>query len=195
METVARLLALRSQGRSASAAPALYPAYHRLTVTCVRRRWDPTRRQGAPRSIRGVGESNSAGVQRTRCPAETTSNRAYRCAASMESFWTRKNQVQEQFVKRPQGERNVSDGIHASLGRRDFIVGISPCLIRAGRETGSASSVSPENPEEGALGRPAQQGGPSTVIKNTFAKGPEGWCSYEYHASVIARSEIFILAT
>ena len=105
-----------------------------------------------------------------------------------------RSEKQEPFVKRPQGERNVSDDIHASLGRRDFIVGISPCLIIAGRETGSASSVSPENPEEGAL-RTAQQGGRSTVIKNTFAKGPEGWCSYEYHASVIAKSEIFVLAT
>ena len=33
------------------------------------------------------------------------------------------------------------------------------------------------------------------MIKNTFAKGPEGWCSYEYHASVIAKSEIFVMAT
>ena len=32
-------------------------------------------------------------------------------------------------------------------------------------------------------------------VKNTFERGPEGWCSYEYHASVIAGENIFILTT
>ena len=33
-------------------------------------------------------------------------------------------------------------------------------------------------------------------IKNNFDKGPEGWCSYDYHASMVADgSNIFILAT
>jgi hypothetical protein len=34
------------------------------------------------------------------------------------------------------------------------------------------------------------------MIKNHFAKGPEGWCSYDYHASIVAGGvNIFILAT
>ena len=34
------------------------------------------------------------------------------------------------------------------------------------------------------------------MIKNDFDKGPEGWCSYDYHASMVADgSNIFILAT
>jgi len=33
----------------------------------------------------------------------------------------------------------------------------------------------------------------ASIVKNTFAKGLEGWCSYEYHASVVAGREIFIL--
>ncbi|MDE2704458.1 MAG: hypothetical protein F4Z57_07975 [Gemmatimonadetes bacterium] len=34
------------------------------------------------------------------------------------------------------------------------------------------------------------------MIKNNFDKGPEGWCSYDYHASIVADgSNIFILAT
>ena len=33
-------------------------------------------------------------------------------------------------------------------------------------------------------------------MKNNFDKGPEGWCSYDYHASIVADgSNIFILAT
>ena len=31
--------------------------------------------------------------------------------------------------------------------------------------------------------------------RNSFDIGPESWCSYDYHASVIARENIFILAT
>ena len=34
------------------------------------------------------------------------------------------------------------------------------------------------------------------VITNTFATGPEGWCSYDYHASMVADGrDMFILAT
>ena len=34
------------------------------------------------------------------------------------------------------------------------------------------------------------------MTKNNFDKGPEGWCSYDYHASMVADgSNIFILAT
>ncbi len=34
------------------------------------------------------------------------------------------------------------------------------------------------------------------MIKNTFEKGPEGWCSYDYHASMVDKSRnIFILTT
>jgi len=34
------------------------------------------------------------------------------------------------------------------------------------------------------------------MLKNTFAKSPEGWCSYDYHASIVAGGQnIFILAT
>ena len=33
-------------------------------------------------------------------------------------------------------------------------------------------------------------------LRNTFAKGPEGWCSYDYHASIVAGGRnIFVLAT
>lgn len=33
-------------------------------------------------------------------------------------------------------------------------------------------------------------------MKNNFDRGPEGWCSYDYHASMVADgSNIFILAT
>ena len=32
-------------------------------------------------------------------------------------------------------------------------------------------------------------------IKSNFTKGPEGWCSYEYHASIVAGTNIFILTT
>lgn len=33
-------------------------------------------------------------------------------------------------------------------------------------------------------------------MKNTFSKGPEGWCSYDYHASMVSRgANIFILTT
>lgn len=35
----------------------------------------------------------------------------------------------------------------------------------------------------------------SAVIRNTFAVGPESWCSYEYNASIVAKDEIFILTT
>jgi hypothetical protein len=34
------------------------------------------------------------------------------------------------------------------------------------------------------------------MIKNTFDKGPEGWCSYDYHWSIVAKGRnIFILTT
>lgn len=34
------------------------------------------------------------------------------------------------------------------------------------------------------------------MIKNSFTKGPEGWCAYDYHASIVADGvNIFILAT
>lgn len=34
------------------------------------------------------------------------------------------------------------------------------------------------------------------MIRNSFAKGPEGWCSYDYHWSIVAKgSNIFILTT
>ena len=33
------------------------------------------------------------------------------------------------------------------------------------------------------------------IISNSFEKGPETWCSYEYHASMVAGQNIFILAT
>ena len=34
------------------------------------------------------------------------------------------------------------------------------------------------------------------MVKNSFAKGPESWCSYDYHASMVAGgTNIFILAT
>jgi hypothetical protein len=34
------------------------------------------------------------------------------------------------------------------------------------------------------------------ALRNTFAKGPEGWCSYDYHASMVAGGRnIFILTT
>jgi hypothetical protein len=32
-------------------------------------------------------------------------------------------------------------------------------------------------------------------VKNGFEKGPQAWCSYEYHASVVSGRNIFILAT
>ena len=32
-------------------------------------------------------------------------------------------------------------------------------------------------------------------MKNSFDIGPEGWCSYDYHASVVAGRNIFILTT
>ncbi len=32
-------------------------------------------------------------------------------------------------------------------------------------------------------------------MKNSFEKGPEGWCSYDYHASVVGGRNIFILTT
>ena len=34
-----------------------------------------------------------------------------------------------------------------------------------------------------------------TELKATFDKGPEGWCSYDYHKSVLAGENIFILTT
>jgi len=33
------------------------------------------------------------------------------------------------------------------------------------------------------------------MLRNNFVRGPEGWCSYDYHASVVARRNVFILAT
>ena len=33
------------------------------------------------------------------------------------------------------------------------------------------------------------------MIENSFERGPEGWCSYDYHASIVAGQNIFILAT
>lgn len=33
------------------------------------------------------------------------------------------------------------------------------------------------------------------IIRNTFSKGPENWCSYEFNASLVAKDEIFILST
>lgn len=33
------------------------------------------------------------------------------------------------------------------------------------------------------------------MLRNSFAKGPEGWCSYDYHGSVVARRNMFILTT
>ena len=36
----------------------------------------------------------------------------------------------------------------------------------------------------------------NTPIQNRFAKGPEGWCSYDYHASMVSGgTNIFVLAT
>ena len=33
------------------------------------------------------------------------------------------------------------------------------------------------------------------TVLNTFEKGPEGWCSYDYHASIIAAANYFVLTT
>ena len=33
------------------------------------------------------------------------------------------------------------------------------------------------------------------MIKNDFSKGPQGWCSYEYHASIVTGQNVFILTT
>jgi hypothetical protein len=34
------------------------------------------------------------------------------------------------------------------------------------------------------------------IVRNRFEKGPEGWCSYEYHWSIVAKGRnIFILTT
>ena len=34
------------------------------------------------------------------------------------------------------------------------------------------------------------------MIKNSFQKGPEGWCSYDYHASIVnGGTNIFVLTT
>ena len=34
------------------------------------------------------------------------------------------------------------------------------------------------------------------MVSNSFVQGPEGWCSYDYHASMVSgRHNIFILAT
>jgi hypothetical protein len=33
------------------------------------------------------------------------------------------------------------------------------------------------------------------TVVNTFEKGPEGWCSYDYHASIIAGQNYFVLTT
>ena len=33
------------------------------------------------------------------------------------------------------------------------------------------------------------------AVVNTFEKGPEGWCSYDYHASIIAGQNYFVLTT
>lgn len=33
------------------------------------------------------------------------------------------------------------------------------------------------------------------MIDNQFTRGPEGWCSYDYHASMITGGNVFILAT
>ena len=35
----------------------------------------------------------------------------------------------------------------------------------------------------------------ATVLRTTFDKGPERWCSYDYHESVLARCNIFVLTT
>lgn len=43
--------------------------------------------------------------------------------------------------------------------------------------------------------RPVAQARSQLVVSNEFAKGPEGWCSYDYHASVVSNKNIFILAT
>lgn len=32
-------------------------------------------------------------------------------------------------------------------------------------------------------------------VANRFTRGPEGWCSYEYHASIVAGANIFIQTT
>ena len=33
------------------------------------------------------------------------------------------------------------------------------------------------------------------MIDNQFTRGPEGWCSYDYHASMVTGSNVFIQAT
>ncbi|MCK4591057.1 MAG: hypothetical protein KAT86_04830 [Candidatus Latescibacteria bacterium] len=33
------------------------------------------------------------------------------------------------------------------------------------------------------------------MLRNSFARGPEGWCSYDYHASIVTGRNVFILAT
>ena len=33
------------------------------------------------------------------------------------------------------------------------------------------------------------------TVANTFEKGPEGWCSYHYHASMVANTNYFVLTT
>lgn len=33
------------------------------------------------------------------------------------------------------------------------------------------------------------------MLRNSFTRGPEGWCSYDYHASIVTERNVFILAT
>ena len=48
-----------------------------------------------------------------------------------------------------------------------------------------------------AVDRPGSSGstlGENQIIRNTFSRGPESWCSYDYHWSIVAKgNDIFIM--
>jgi hypothetical protein len=68
----------------------------------------------------------------------------------------------------------------SGLSRRQFFA--------AGAVAGIGGSIRGER-----TGAPVSER--ATIVKNTFSKGPENWCSYEYNASIVAKDEIFILST
>jgi hypothetical protein len=75
-------------------------------------------------------------------------------------------------------------------------MGMPPSMIGVAAGVGGAPAAAAGGGEAAVPGGRAQPGdGTVTVIKNGFLKGPEGWCSYDYHTSVISKSEIFVLTT
>lgn len=90
--------------------------------------------------------------------------------------------------------------------KNDFIIAIQcalavvvqgePPAVAEGKPIKPSVALSASSNAVGRTGSSKPTLGESLIIRNTFNRGPESWCSYDYHWSIVAKGHnIFIMTT